>query len=76
MNHFIKLSGRLINKLHIAEILHSQNKFYIYMSIKQISGFWTCVFGNISSHFYTIEICEKKNKEDYNEICKFFNETK
>lgn len=76
MNTFIKLTGRVINKLHIIEIMHSHSKFYIYTSTKQINGFWTCVIGNISSNFYTIEVCEKKNKEDYNTMCKFFNELK
>ena len=74
MNHFIKLSTCVINKLHISHIIQQPNKYYLYMSNPNISGFSIFSLGILSSSITTVEICEKKNKADYDVITKFIKE--
>ncbi len=77
MKNFINLSSRVINKLHIVEIVKNKNQYNINMSGLNINGFMCTIFGNISSYEKTITICEKNNKQDYDIITNFIsNESK
>jgi len=76
MNHFIKLSSRVINKLHIIEITKHPSKYYISMSNNYISGIMLFGWGNLSSSNNYIQICETNNKEDYDTITEFLKEIK
>jgi len=85
MNNFIKLSSRVINKLHIIEILHkpsidimqTPNKYYMYMSNNIITGFSFNTTGSgVSASTNVIMICEKYDKEDYDTITNFIKEMK
>lgn len=71
MSSFIKLSSSIINKLHIVEIYKTDSAYRIYMSNVNISGFWCAVFGSISTEYNRIDVCETKNKKDYDIITKF-----
>lgn len=73
MKSFIKLTSHVINKLHIVEIIKNQNKYSIYMSNNNISGFLIFGGGYVSSDYNKIEICEKHNKQDYDTITNFIN---
>lgn len=77
MNNFIKLSSRVINKLHIIEIIKQPNKYWISMTNNYISGIMVFGWGNLSSSSNSfIQICEKNNKEDYDTITDFLKEIK
>jgi hypothetical protein len=76
MNHFIKLTSRVINKLHITQIIQNQNKYYINMTGNNIDGVMILSSGGISSKCDTIEICEAKNKQDYDIITEFITKIK
>lgn len=76
MSHFIKLTANVINKLHISHITQWSGKYYIYMRGRSINGWNLLSFGNIWTNQDIIEICEKKNKNDYDIITKFIEEIK
>jgi hypothetical protein len=76
MTNFIRLSSRLINKLHIVEIIHNPSKYYILMSNFKINGFMLVSSGKIDTENCLIEICEKDNKKDYDTISELFKEIK
>ena len=76
MNHFIKLTSCVINKLHIIEILRRPNKYYVYMSNSQINGAMIFTAGSIRIRSNIIKICEKDNKQDYDTITRFIEEIK
>ena len=75
-NHFLKLSTNVINKLHNIQITKYPSKYYIYTSINDIGGFIFFSFGNLSTGNNYIEICEEKNKQDYDIVTNFMNEIK
>lgn len=68
MKHFINLTSRVINKLHITEIRKKPSKFYIYMNNNCIDGF---LQNNI-----IIEICKKNDKLDYDTITNLIKKIK
>ena len=68
MKHFIYLTTRVINKLHIIEIIKHQKKYDIHMSNNSINGFMLFSSGNLRTSNNIIEICEEKNKQDYDTI--------
>ena len=68
MRQFINLSSRIINKLHIIEIIKKPTKYYIHMTNNDIDGFMLCGSGGIITNHNIIEICEKDNKLDYDII--------
>jgi hypothetical protein len=68
MKHFINLTSRVINKLHIIEIIKQPTKYRIYMSNNSINGFCFFASGNIETHRNIIEICQQKDKQDYDTI--------
>ena len=68
MKNFINLTSRVINKLHIIEIIKKQNKYEIHMSNKSIDGFLLFASGGIDINHNIIEICNKKDKQDYETI--------
>ena len=68
MKHFIHLSTRIINKLHIIEIIKKPTKYFIYMSNSNIGGFSLFSLGILGTNKNIIEICEINNKHDYDTI--------
>lgn len=76
MNNFIKLTSLVINKFHIVQIFQQNSKYYIYMNNNNFSGFMFFSTGFVSSNYNTIEICEKKHKQDYDIITDFIKEIK
>ena len=65
MKHFINLTSRVINKLHIIEIIKQPNMYEIYMTNRSIGGSLFFASGWLETTDNIIEICEKKNKQDY-----------
>ena len=65
MTNFINLTSRVINKLHIIEIIKKPNKYFIYMNESYISGTLFLSSGYVSSDRNIIEICENKQPQDY-----------
>jgi hypothetical protein len=76
MTNFIRLSSRLINKLHIVEIIHNPSKYSIHLSKFKLDGFMLVSSGKIETNHFLIEICEKDNKKDYDTISELFKEIK
>lgn len=68
MKHFINLTSRVINKLHIVQIVKQPNKYYIHISKNESYAFFAFGSGFLDSYDNVIEICEKKNKQDYDKI--------
>ena len=68
MKNFINLTSRVINKLHIIEIIKKSNKYEIHMSNNKIDGFWLFSSGCLGTNYKIIEICNKKDKQDYETI--------
>lgn len=68
MKHFINLITRVINKLHIIEIIKYPNKYEIHMSNNRIDGFLLFSSGGVDTKNNIIEICNTKNKQDYETI--------
>jgi len=71
MKQFINLSTRVINKLHIIEIVKKPNNYTIVMSMSHIHGWLLFSSGNLETDSNIIDICEKNNKHDYDIITKF-----
>lgn len=65
MKHFINLTSRVINKLHIIEIIKQPNMYEIYMTNRSIGGSLFFASGWLGTTDNIIEICEKKDKQDY-----------
>ena len=72
MKHFIKLSSRVINKLHIIQIVKKPKIYDIYINNNTINGYLFFYFGSIRTNPNIIEICEKKDKKDYDTITDLF----
>ena len=68
MKHFINLTSRVINKLHIIEIIKQPNIYEIYMSNNNINGFLLFASGALGTNHNIIEICKTKDKQDYDTI--------
>ena len=68
MKHFINLTSRVINKLHIIQIIKQPNRYDIHMSNNSINVFCFFASGNIETHRNIIEICQQKDKQDYDTI--------
>lgn len=62
---FINLTTRVLNKLHIVEIIKEPGKYSIHMSNNSINGFLFLSSGGLSTNNNIIEIYEKYHKEDY-----------
>jgi len=71
MKQFINLSSYVINKLHITQITKTPGKYYIHMNKNSFGGMLIFGLGSVSSSHTTHEICEKKNKQDYDIISEF-----
>jgi hypothetical protein len=69
MKYFIELSSRVINKLHIIEIVKKPNKYCIHMN-NIMTNKTLFSNGNQSTEYNVIEICKKYHKEDYDTITK------
>ena len=76
MNRFIKLSSMVINKLHITQIIQKNCKYYISMTSNNINAIMYLSSGNISSTCDIIEICETRNKQDYDILTDFIKKIK
>ena len=75
MKHFINLTTRVINKLHIIEIIKHPNKYEIYMSNNSIDGFVWFSTGGLNTKHNIIEICNAKDKQDYETITDLIKHT-
>jgi hypothetical protein len=75
MKNFINLTSRVINKLHIIEIIKKPNKYEIHMSDNSIAGFWLFSSGGLNTYRNIIEICNKKDKQDYETITDLIKES-
>lgn len=73
MKQFINLTYQVINKSHITEILKLPGKYHIYRTNNSFSGLFVAGTGLISTDYTKIEICENKNKKDYDTITNFIN---
>jgi hypothetical protein len=77
MLKFIRLTNFLINTNDIHSIVIKPNKYVIQIVSKKINGFNVGIFGfsmgNISSSTSEIEVCEKKNSNDYKIVTDFIN---
>ena len=68
MKSFINLTSRVINKLHIIEIIKKPRKYYIHMSNINMDGYILFSNGVLGTNKNIIEICKKNNKKDYDTI--------
>jgi hypothetical protein len=75
MKIFINLTSRVINKLHIVEIIKRPNKYEIHMSNSSIEGFLIFAGGELNTKHNIIEICNKKDKQDYETLTDFMKHT-
>jgi hypothetical protein len=71
MKHFINLSSRVINKMHIIEIVKKPNLYEIYMSNRLVNGFVFFASGVLESEDNIIKICKNKDKHDFDKITEF-----
>ena len=76
MKHFINLTSRVINKLHIIEIKIIPNKYEIHMSNSRINGLFMFYAGGFDTCHNIIEICNKNDKQDYETITELIKQTK
>ena len=74
MNNFIKLSSRIINKLHIIEIIKKPNKYEIHMNNSNINGYFLFSSCGVEVKHNIIEICDTKDKKDYKTITKLIKQ--
>jgi hypothetical protein len=75
MKNFINLTSRVINKLHIIEIIKKPNKYDIHMSNNSYDGFILFSTGGLDTKHNIIEICNKKDKQDYETISDLIKQT-
>ena len=68
MKQFIYLTSRIINKLQITQIVKQSNHYEICLTNNAIGGFFLVGNGTIDTTFNIIEICNKKDKQDYETI--------
>lgn len=73
MKHFINLTGCVINKLHIIDIIKTSNKYCIHLANNSFSGQFLFSCGEITSYKTTLEVCKTKDKADYDTITEFIN---
>lgn len=73
MKHFINLTSRVINKLHIIEIIKQPNTYEIIMSNNNIDGFLLLASGALETNHNIIKICKTKDKQDYDTITDLIN---
>ena len=74
MKQFINLTSRVINKLHIIEIIKQPNRYDIHMSNDKIDSFVIFGSGGTNTMSNIITICEIKNKQDYDTITNLIKE--
>ena len=69
MSKFIKLTNFMLNVNDVHKIVIHPNKYCIHIITKRIYGLNFGVgwfgLGNISSHDYEFEVCEKEHSTDY-----------
>ena len=75
MKHFINLTSRVINKLHIIEIIKHPNKYEIHMSNNSIDGFLLFSSGGLNTTNNIIEVCNTNDKQDYETITELLKQT-
>ena len=73
MKHFINLTGCVINKLHIIDIIKTPNKYCIHLANNSLSGQFLFSCGYITPYKTTLEVCKTKDKADYDTITEFIN---
>jgi hypothetical protein len=73
MKLFINLTSRVINKLHIIEIVKQPNLYEIHMSNRLVNGFVFFASGVLESEQNIIKICKNKDKHDFDTITEFIH---
>ena len=76
MRQFINLTSIVINKLHITEIVKKPGKYYIYLNNSSINGVAMFGYKSITTIYNIIEVCETKNKADYETVKGWINTIK
>jgi len=74
MNHFIKLTSRVINKSHIVQIVKSPDTYHIHMiNCNRVDGFFVGIFGWIDTDVNSIEVSKEKHSVDYHILTEEMN---
>jgi len=60
--------------MHIVEIVKKPNKYEIYMTNSHIDGLMIGGSGFVRTNSNRIEICQEKDKEDYETISDFIHQ--
>lgn len=68
MKYFINLTSKVINKLHIIEIVKRPHKYEIHMSNNTGYGILMFGSGSINTRYNIIEIYKNRDKQDYETI--------
>ena len=76
MKHFIILTSRVINKLHIIEIIKQPNMYEIHMNKYHLDGYGVLGCGVVEAVNWIITICKNKNIKDYNIITNLLKQPK
>ena len=74
MTRFIRLTSIIVNTSKLIKIESYKNKYYMYMTNKNINGYVFLSFGSINSSDDIIEICKDKHPIDYQIITKWINQ--
>jgi len=75
MKHFINLTTRVLNKLHIIGIVKHPNLYEIHMTNNSTIGSLLFGCGWLETNRNIIYLCEKKDKQDYDIITNLIRET-
>ena len=73
MKHFINLSSRVINKMHIIEIVKQPNLYEIHMSNHVVNGVIFFASGRLETEQNIIKICKNNDKHDFDTITEFIH---
>jgi hypothetical protein len=77
MKNFINLTSMVINKLYIIKIIkQTPNKYVIHMNNYRINGFLLFSSGSVDTNHDIIEICNQKDKQDYETITEIIKQCK
>ena len=71
MTPFLRLTTRVINPIHIVQIVTTPTSYQIHMTSQKTVGIFLFSSGSFSSHPRTIEICKTKQTSDYDAVTRF-----
>lgn len=76
MTRFIKLSKIIINTVKIVTIDILPKKYTVRMCDQKIDGSILFTSGSVESYNTNIEVCEKKNPDDYQTVKEWIRQQK